>query len=249
MICNSSSTLEGIVEPLRPGSLRAQKRLLDGLVLRLDGLSEGQVRHGVFVPNPDAGLRVERRQALQAVVHHHRVALEDASAAGDKEGVAGEHVVSEVVGDRPGGVTGDEEDARLMMSDMDDVAVVEPLRLPKDATVIGAVSIDLEVRERLEQLLVAAGVIPVVVGVEDGVQPIPTTSRTAPPRSGRSRRWFRCRAAQQIGVAVLEAGMGSLKLAQTSSSEVHQVGRRVRAKRTQLAAKQCQKGNLSARSS
>ena len=189
---------------------------MDGLVLRLDGLSEGQVRHGVFVTNPDAGLRVERRQALQAVVHHHRVALEDASAAGDKEGVAGEHVVSEVVGDRPGGVTGDEEDARLMMSDVDDVAVVEPLRLPKDATVIGAVSVDLEVRERLEQLLVAAGVIPVVVGVEDGVQPIPDDvedgRRLARVDHGAGAGG---RAAQQIGVVVLEAGDGGhFKLAQ-----------------------------------
>ena len=118
-----------------------------------------------------------------------------------------------------------------MMSDMDDVAVVEPLRLPKDATVIEAVSIDLEVGNAWSRCSLPP-VCPVVVGVEDGVQPIPDDvedgRRLARVDHGAGSGG---RAAQQIGVVVLGAGDGVTSSWLKIAPAVHQVGKEGRAKR------------------
>jgi hypothetical protein len=151
-------------------------RLAPGAHLR----QEADVGFGVLVARVDSGVvREGGEHVVEGGVHLGRRALEEFAAAADEEGVAGEdgalwgrvggvfEVVADAVLGVAGGVEGGGGDVLA-----DGEARVVGGGLHHGVAVLAADDGDRGGGggELLEHLLVAAGVVPVVVGVEDGGQ-------------------------------------------------------------------------------
>ena len=140
----------------------------EGGVAGLDGEGEAGVRLGVFVAAIDPGLRRQGPELRQRVPHLLRRALEEPPAAESKERVAAEHRARgrEPEGDVAAGVAGHVEDAGDLGAERVLVAVAHLDVDAGNARAIGARPHDRAFPLGLEREI-AAGVIGVVMGVED----------------------------------------------------------------------------------
>ena len=142
-------------------------------------------------------------------MHHLWVALKDPTTACNKQRIARKDVVAEVIRNGASSVSGNKQNARFVVADLDHITVFKPLSLTRYSAAIGGVSVDFAIGEGLEQLLIAAGVIPMMMSGQDGIE-----STVECLENRRRFTWVdhRTKAGvwtdQSVGVIVSKAGNG-----------------------------------------
>ncbi len=141
--------------------------LAGGGVVRLGDDGKGQIGLGVFVGAVDHGLIGQGAQLLQGGVHLLRRALEQAAAAGGKQGVTAKQRVMADIADVAAGMPGSVEhlEAETAWIQGDGITLANGMGEGGDALMGRAVDRDLIA---LHQFLHTARVIPMVVGDQDG---------------------------------------------------------------------------------
>jgi len=157
--------------------------VLTGLQLPVGGVNGAgklQILQGIFVGAPDAGIVGQVAELAEGVDHLGGGAFKQAPTASGKEGVATKQLArlvalggGKVVGDVGAGVPRHEEDLGGAIAKPDFIPFLQEHLLSGNASLVCGSAIDGGVGELAQQGRVAAHMVAVVVGVEDGDQGCP----------------------------------------------------------------------------
>src|SRR5581483_2436471 len=122
-----------------------------------------------FVAAVDSGVVRQRHQFFERGVHLLGRSLEKPAAARGEKRVAAKKIVLEKIRHVAGGVAGDEKNFAAELADLNFVAFIDAAAQAGNAPAVALVAVNLD-RTLGENAFVAAGVIAVMMGVEDRLE-------------------------------------------------------------------------------
>ena len=122
------------------------------------------------MPEVDFGVVRELHQLDHIVVHVRGGSLKQTSTAGHKERIAGKHRLfrCKIGGNMAAGMTRDKQKARFEVADTDRIALIDHMGNARRARLVPLMAVDFQLRKLFDQFLIAAHMVPVMVGVDDG---------------------------------------------------------------------------------